>query len=304
MKTLIEGKYIGGAVPARWWHLRSNRWGKDIGRDAAPFDWAKGYDIEEEISKITGGAVVRICSKDQNGSGSCGGQAISYYGASLEALMTKTYEERSAKFIYSQCFVSGGGSRGYDLCSIAQSKGFARELLCPSYDNGKAPSEEFMERKSDISEEAYMDGLSTVALKVSNVNPDIDLIAQAIRDNGGVLIGLVGQNGRGWTTKFPLPPDHNKRLDSDWGHWLYAGKAKLINGKKYIGVKNSWGDSVGELGWQYIGEDYFSCKMTGGDSGYAVWKGWTLVLKKVDGEEEKTGLLRIIALLLSKLLKK
>lgn len=32
----------------------------------------------------------------------------------------------------------------------------------------------------------------------------------------------------------------------------------MIDGKKYIGFLNSWGDTVGEKGWQFIGEDYFN----------------------------------------------
>ena len=72
--------------------------------------------------------------------------------------------------------------------------------------------------------------------------------------------GVIGT----WLSPFPKPPA--KRV---WGHWLYAGKAKLIDGKKYIGVLNSWGIDTGEKGWQWIGEDYFK-------SGH-VWYGWTQV---------------------------
>jgi hypothetical protein len=288
---LIEGMFIGGAVPDIP-DKRDFKWGIDVGRDSTPFDWNKGFDIEEVLG-------FSLKGKDQNGSGSCGGQAFSYYGAVKEFLMTKTYEERSAKFLYAQCFVPGGGSRGRDLCNIAIKQGFAKEALCLSYDKGNPPSEEFMEKVEDITDIARVDAKGTVALSYANTEADIDSIAQAIRDNGGVVLGVTGQNGKGWLTPFPQAPDYR-----DWGHWIYAGKAKIINGKKYIGVKNSWGDSIGEFGWQWIGEDYFNAKMSGTDSGKAVWYGWTLVLKLVDQKQEKTNLLKVIISLLLKLFKK
>lgn len=221
-----------------------------------PFDWSLGYDIEEKIGK-------KLTVKDQDGSGSCGGQAFGYYGMAIDP----DNEEKSAKFIYSQVFVPPAGSAGRDLATLVCNKGMADENLCVSYDGGFPPSEAFMERKSDITKEAFADALIDTALSYANVQINIDDIAQALRNNGGLVIGITGKNNGTWTSKFPLPP---VKVDSTcWNHWIYCGKAKIINGKKYIGFLNSWGTSVGEKGWQWITEDYIKYPF--------VWSAWTLV---------------------------
>lgn len=225
-------------------------------RAGLPFDWNKGFDIEEKIG-------ARLVTKDQDGSYSCGGQAWAYYGEVLEAVATGTYEPRSARWIYSYTHVSGGGSNGKDNSDFCVNKGWALEKNVLSYDNGHPPSERFMITKPAVTQAIIEDTEVDKALSYLQVNANIDLFAQAIQENNGMVLGVDGQDNGTWLSLFPKPP-----AQKVWAHWLYAGKAKLINGKKYIGVKNSWGPDAGEDGWQWIGEDYFK---TGN-----VWKGWTL----------------------------
>lgn len=230
-----------------------------VGMAFSPFDWTTGYDIENEMQ-------LKMPVKNQGQSGSCGGQAWSYYGGVLEFMNTsKTFEERSAKFIYAQTFVPGGGSFGRDNCNIAIKQGWAREVILTSYENGQPPSEYFMEASGDITDTTRQDAKNAKALSYYNVIPDIDTIAQSIRLGDGCILGVSGENNGTWLSAYPQPPIGTTR----WGHWLYAGKAKLINGKKYIGVLNSWGAEVGEQGWQWLGEEYFT---TGN-----VWNGWVLI---------------------------
>lgn len=231
----------------------------DIARSSTPFDWSVGFDIESTVGIIP--------TKDQGASSSCGGQAWSYYDAVLEALATKSYETRSAKFIYSQTAVPGGGSAGRPNCNVCIDQGVPRESLCLSYENGNPPSEEFMTR-GDITDEARQDAKKSRTKSYSNVASDIDLFAQAIRDNGGLVLGLYGENNGTWESAFPKPPVGANK----WGHWLYAGKAKVINGRKFIGIKNSWNDSVGDKGWQWIGEEYFTTNN--------VWYAWTMEFRE------------------------
>ncbi len=251
---------------------RDYQWSEIAG--ALPsFDWSKGYDVEEELADVLQSPGFQLKPNDQNGSGSCGGQAWSKYAAVLKAIFRKQFDERSAKFIYSQTFVPGGGSAGRDNCSVLIKQGCASELLCPSYENGQPPAEPFMERPDDITLAAKMNAKIDEALSYANVTINIDAFAQAIQNNHGAVIGIRGSNNGTWGSAFPKPP-----IDADpvkWGHWIYVGKAKLINGEKKIGFLNSWGPNVGDRGWQWIGEDYFATLLQG--LGSAIFSGWTHV---------------------------
>lgn len=227
-----------------------------IAMGISPFDWDKGYDVEEVIGK-------KIEVKDQGSSGSCGGQAWAYYGQVLD----DDHDEKSAKFIYSHTFVKPAGSDGRTNCNYVIKNGWGVEKLTTSYENGKPPTEEFMQRVSDITEEAYKQALTDKGLSYTNVNVNIDDIAVAIRENKGCIVGITGENNGTWLSKFPSPPDVIDR--NSWNHWIYVGKALIIDGKKYIGFINSWGDECGEKGWQYISEDYVKYP--------SVWSVWTMV---------------------------
>lgn len=234
----------------------------EIGFGTAPFDWSVGYDVEKDINAI-------LTIKDQNGSFSCGGQSWGQYAAALEAYVTKTFEERSAKFFYAQTYQNGGGSSGRDNATIYINQGAARESVLTSYENGKPPSEAFITRGQDITQAARDDAKYDKALSYAQVGNDIDTVAQAIRDNRGAVIGFTAQNNGTWLSAFPKPPKDSHGL---WNHWVYAGRAKMINGKKHIGFANSWGVTAGDKGWQWLSEDYFKTKVAGVD---VIWSVWT-----------------------------
>jgi len=246
---------------------RDYQWHRVAG--SSLFDWDKGFDIEHEIGKKLG-TIFTTPDKDQNGSYGCGGNAWGYYGGAIESMVTGTFEERSAKFIYAQTFEpNGGGSDGRKNCELVTNQGWGLEKDTPSYENGNPPSEEFMRRIQDITKKARDNASYSKSLVYANVNPDIDIFANAIKANNGLVFGIDGEDNGTWRSEFPLPPKKTV-----WCHWLYAGKARMINGKKYIGFINSWGENVGNKGWQWIGEDYFK-------SGH-VWPGWTLPFNKAN----------------------
>lgn len=222
---------------------------QEIAFGVAPFDWSKGYDIETVIGH-------KLAVKDQGQSGSCGGQAWSNYGDALTAALAGETAERSAKFIYAQTFVPGGGSAGRTNCEFVINQGWGLEANTSSYESGNPPSEAFMERVQDITEDARKAAKQDTAVSYANVgSTNIDEVAQAISMNHGVILGVDGQNNGTWLAPNPQPPTTQNGL---WAHWVYAGKARIKDGKKQIGFLNSWGATVGEGGWQWLNEDYFT----------------------------------------------
>lgn len=247
MSNLAESKYGHGAI---WMPKDEARpLLKEVAMDSAPFDWNIGFDIENKIGKIK--------IKDQGTSGSCGGQATSYGAEITQALNTKIYTPKSAKFIYAPVAVPGGGSSEPALSGLLQHVGSADENLCISYQGQNAPSEAFMERKQDITQGAYKNGLQTLLGDPIYVQRNPDSIAQAIRDHGFVIIGLYGENNGTWLSKFPKPPVEAPN-GTMWAHFVCISKAVRIDGTKYIGFSNSWGTSTGENGWQYLDASYMA----------------------------------------------
>lgn len=251
--------------------------------------WDEGYDIETVIGQP-------LPTKDQGSSFSCGGQAWSYYASVLEKLATGTFEERSAHHIYGTTHaVPGGGSSGRANCDFV-TKGVAKEVDAPSYIKGKPMTEAQYTVPPTLSPAAEEDAAVSRSLSYLQVKPTFDLVAQAITDNYGAIIMIWGEDNGTWRSSFPQAPALR-----NWAHWLYCGKLKTINGKRYIGVKNSWGDTTGDHGWQWIGEEFF----TRG----AIAEAWTMQWdatswKRVPVMKQTIGILQKVVSLYQQLLKK
>lgn len=263
----MENKHYTGAIIDTP-DIRDYKFGEEIGHASLPFDWDKGFDIEEKTGR-------KIEYKDQAQTSSCGGFAWSYYGQVLDNLIDNEFQVKSPKFIYAHTHVTGGGSAGRTNCELVRNKGWGNEVDCPL----PIPlTEESVTNLSDITPEAFKNALKDRALSYAYIPLDVDTIAQAIRDNNGCIFGITGQNNGTWRSAFPKIPT---KLDhTTWNHWVYVGKCKIIKGKKYFGFINSWGD-VGDNGWQWISEDYINFTYQGRS---AIFGTWTLVAKKDDPE--------------------
>lgn len=244
MNTLVENQHGHGGRKGEF-DIRDHKV-SGLGMAPFPFDWNKGFDIETLVGKIP--------TEDQGQSFSCGGQSLRYYLEVLEAITTKSLERRSARYSYSQIWYPGGGTTIRDIGKIGAQQGVSLEMFYSSYENGHAPSEAFMRLKGGITDEIRKNAQTSRKFGYAMTGKSIESIAQAIRDNYGCIIRINGQNNGTWLSSYPLPPQ-----ETEWSHFVYAGKVKMVNGKKYIGIKNSWG-AIGEnnTGWQWLGEDYFT----------------------------------------------
>jgi hypothetical protein len=55
-----------------------------------------------------------------------------------------------------------------------------------------------------------------------------------------------------------------------WGHALFAGRFRIKDGKKEIGILNSWGN-VGDRGWQWLSEEWFA------NEGRFIFNPWVVI---------------------------
>ena len=241
------------------------------------FDWEKGFDIRNVL-----GADITI--KDQEGSSSCVGQGWAYQIWIFQVLemMDKwqmdlkdlykyhktEVDEVSAKAIYSQIALASGGAYIYKGAKLVCNWGALTEMLVPSHKPDGTVDEEFMRSLSWKNE--YMDGIAKVLqgkdYRIIRAQDNIELFAQAIRDNMGVVGGVVGQNGKGWGNS--ERPDIPVMSSKTWKHCLWFGAAGTDEYGKFIATPNSWGrkswnkltkwkpgDPVG-YGWQKLYLNY------------------------------------------------
>ncbi len=188
---------------------------------------------------------------------------MSAYQQAIAAYYMKDVTEKSAKYVYSQVYVPipGGGSGFDSLSNIAIKQGFGLESLTPSYDNGRAPSEAFMERPGDITGMARISAARERGLLAyAYFAPNIDSVASAMVACKGVSVLLRGSNNGTWLSPHPKPPSYLAPglTNEVWAHYMLGCKAFLINGKKSIGVLQSWGPNVGENSIQWLDENYFA----------------------------------------------
>lgn len=99
----------------------------EVVADSPVFDWVKGFDIRQKIGHD-------LSLKNQNGSGSCGGQASSYLTEAIYAINAIQDDEFSARSIYNKCFVLPAGSSETGLINTILNIGVDLEKDTTSYE--------------------------------------------------------------------------------------------------------------------------------------------------------------------------
>jgi hypothetical protein len=219
----------------------------DFGQAGVPFNWAQGVSIEARLKEKLGSSFT-IPVKNQGTSSSCGGQLGSYYAAVAEALNTGVYQEKSARFLYAQNYLPDGGMYMRDIFDTLVNKGDPDAVMLPD-----AQTEEMMRKSLDISDDIRTAAKFCKAKAYASVPVSVDTVAQAIDAGNGAGLLIQGSNNGSWRSAYPVFP---KSGEDVWGHFVYAVGAQLILGKKFIKIINSWGQEIGQEGYQYISEDY------------------------------------------------
>lgn len=248
---LVENKFGHGAIKTNFLRKSLRRISRETVRAGEPFDWVKGYDARKTVGPIT--------IKDQGTSSSCGGQAGSYF-LEIQSKLRNGKDVVSAKSIYAPVAFKGGGTTINALETQIGAHGANLEASVPSYDvTGTPLSELKMTDKSFLTPETVKDAITRAGYLPINVHVDIESVAQAIRDYGGVLIEITGQNNGTWLSPTPLPPSKSNPSEL-WNHFMCGFGASMAD-QQQIDCLQSWGVDVGEQGIQHLQKAYF-------DSGY------------------------------------
>lgn len=239
-----------------------------LGAPPVVIDWVKGYDVREHLG-------FDLPYKNQFSSGSCVGQGWSYYLAIINAVETGVMTPDSAKAFYSQINI-GWGAYIRDGAKLICEWGGVGETIVPSLKENGTTDEEFMKdlawKNSQIDELAKI--LQGKDYRVINAVSNMDLFAQAVLQNHGVVGGVNGSNNGTWTSERPQPPIGS----AEWGHCLYFGAFGTDEFGKFIATPNSWGNLLGKIwkpgspvgyGWQKLYQNYFD------NQGINIFNPWT-----------------------------
>ena len=212
-------------------------------------EWDDGYDSEEYVG-------VKLTHENQDGSLSCVAQTVQKVGEGLNFIETGELLDFSAKRIYEEIALPGGGAYTAVGAKFACDNGFMAEKDSPSYENGQPPSEAYMTKKLAYSKEKLNNEKKFKSNRYYYAYT-IDEMATAIKNQKFIIMSANGENS-GWQNGDLKPPQ-----SIAWGH-AFMGKSfkrrlNPNNGiiQKAIKIHNSWGNLWGYGGDGWIYEDYF-----------------------------------------------
>ncbi len=207
-----------------------------------PVDWSKPFANPEPPDSDQGQAL------------RCVAESTSYFHWQLKN------HKFSPKDIYSQIYLPQGGAYLRDGPGTITTVGQQTLLEC----GDPNPNNEANNRIKCANPQQALDALEGLYYGINGKS--IDIVALAIRDHKGCIIGVQGDN-IGWQDlSNPVPP---APLHAEWGHALYLFGYHLHNGVKCVIAKSSWCNTG--IKEHHIKQDYF-------DSGNT-FDGWVIIPK-------------------------
>jgi hypothetical protein len=173
---------------------------------------------------------------------------------------TQSIQEISAKSLYAPIAYPGGGTEPDDLETQISARGANLEASVPDLDPNGNCTEAFMEDKSWMTPALSQGATTRAGWTPMTVNIDIDSMAEAIQNEGGIIIVIQGQNNGTWLSPYPQPPVNDQDI---WEHFMCGFGNQTANKGQQLDFLQSWGIEVGDQGIQNFTEAYIN-------SGYIV----------------------------------
>lgn len=167
------------------------------------------------------------------------------------------YRDLSPHSVYPFVFTKGGGSNTVDVANFVKQNGITLESLYPSDGLTEEQAEDASGYTPDAKIVAQVFKIKDFVLTPTDFE-SIASILYSYQQQGipkTVGITLIGQNNGTVLSMYPQPPQSGN-ANPLWYHKLTVTDFGLINGKKFLSFDNSWGETPGNKGQQFIGEEY------------------------------------------------
>jgi hypothetical protein len=190
--------------------------------------------------------------QNQDGSSSCVAQAVAKILGMHEVKEGRPYKRLCPKFIYTRREnYPEGGMWLPNALSIACKHGACEETLMPCDDKG----ETFMNNKAEP-EEVVENAAKYRGKYYFSIPINIDKIAEVLEQGYGVLLGFRFDYDE-WDEVPHINPLSQKKV----GHGVAdATEYFLYEGKKSLGIDDSWGPYYGKGGKRIITEDFLMAR--------------------------------------------
>ena len=194
--------------------------------------------------------------RNQYSQNSCVSYVLAKQLAVDELSENGAWRELSPRSIYAYTYnPNGGGSSSLEATKLVVKQGMTLESLLDTDGLGEI---------NVRSTESYLTDAKQIALVYKpasfvECSSDFETIASIIqghRDQGIkkiVAATIIGQNNGTWLSTMPVIP---KNYNGLWYHRIAITDFGILKGKKVLSFDNSWGNTPGNAGQQFLTEDH------------------------------------------------